>query len=204
MYKLLKKGDIYADITRKHIFTFRHAFWQHRYFFTTRRCWDFPSVKACDEAIINNWNKTVSINDTVILLGDVGDIESNLDYIKECLLSLNGTIILVLGDRDKDSFNNLQEAIDYFTDCGIATVIPDTLFANSYYCISHKPMYVNSLSPVINIFGHVLDNCMYKTVSERSYCVCPERIKYTPKSFAEIKQAIKTEQNNCKILRMLW
>lgn len=174
-------------------------------FLTTRRCQDFPSVKACDEAIINNWNKTVGINDTVILLGDVGDIKSNPDYIKECLLSLNGTIILTLGDYDRDSFNNLQEAIDYFADCGIVTVFPDSLFTNLYYCLSHEPMRcgVNSLSPIINIFGHVLDNCIYKTVSERSYCVCPERIKYMPKSFAEIKQAIKAEQNNCEILRKL-
>lgn len=173
-------------------------------FLTTRRCRDFPLVKTCDQAIIENWNKTVGVSDTCILLGDVGDIESDPDYVKECLLSLNGTIILILGEHDKDAFNNLQEAIDYFTDCGIATVIPDTLFVNSYYYLSHKPMYVNTLSPVINIFGHVLDNCMYKTVSERSYCVCPERIKYTPKSFAEIKQAVKAEQNNCERLKNLW
>lgn len=193
-------------ILSENTFLFSDPHFGNEYIFlTTRRCQDFPSVKACDEAIINNWNKTVDINDTVILLGDVGDIESNPDYIKECLLSLNGTIILILGDCDRDSFNNLQEAIDYFAACGIATVIPDSLFTNSYYCLSHKPMCrcVNSLSPVINIFGHVLDNCMYKTVSERSYCVCPERIKYTPKSFAEIKQAIKAEQNNCEILRKL-
>jgi calcineurin-like phosphoesterase family protein len=56
----------------------------------------FSTVEEMDETIIDNWNKTVSSNDRVFLLGDV---VINKKYIHQAG-RLNGKKTLVLGNHD--------------------------------------------------------------------------------------------------------
>ena len=51
-------------------------------------------------------------------------------------------------------------------------------------------MYVSEQTPYANVFGHVHNNPMYKTISSRSYCVSVERIGYRPIEFSEVKKAV--------------
>ena len=53
----------------------------------------FESVKEMDEKIIENWNLTIGDDDTVFLVGDIGD-ESKLKRLK-------GKIILIRGNHDR-------------------------------------------------------------------------------------------------------
>ena len=101
------------------------------------------------------------------------------DYLSQ----LKGYKILIVGNHDyisDDDKDNL-ELIDY------------PIIFNKFWILSHKPMYVTESAPYANIFGHVHNNPMYKTVSSRSYCVSAERINYTPISFEEIKRQVMAE-----------
>lgn len=156
----------------------------------TRRCSDFCDINEHDKAIIENWNHTVGTDETVYLLGDVGDINNAANYVKDCLKQLHGHITLICGNHDKDAFPDYGTMREYFTECGIEAVIPYPIIVNNFYCMSHEPVYVNMLSPMANIFGHVHDNCSYRTVSPRSHCVCVERIGYKPISLNRVMARI--------------
>lgn len=159
-------------------------------FHMTKRCCDFRDINEHDRVLIENWNHTVGTDETVYLLGDVGDIKNKADYVRDCLRQLHGHIILVCGNHDKETFSGYDEMNRYFTSCRIDAVIPYPIIVNDFYCMSHEPVYVNMLSPMANIFGHVHDNCSYRTVSPRSYCVCAERIEYTPISLHKVMAKI--------------
>lgn len=58
----------------------------------------FATVAEMDEALIENWNETVTPGDTVWHLGDVG--LGHDAHILGCVRRLNGTIHLVPGNHD--------------------------------------------------------------------------------------------------------
>ena len=142
----------------------------------------FENVAEMDKALIENWNKTVSKEDTVFFIGDVGD--------ENVLPKLNGKIILIRGNHD------LLPAEEY-RKLGVSEVYDLPVVYKEFWILSHEPMYVNRNAPYANIFGHIHDNPQYKTVSERSFCVSAERISYTPVSFAEIMRRVKEEDEKC-------
>ena len=57
----------------------------------------FANVKEMDEYIVDKWNKKVSDNDTVWVLGDIVSPEH---FDKDLLNRLNGKIHLILGNHD--------------------------------------------------------------------------------------------------------
>lgn len=73
-------------------------------------------------------------------------------------------------------------------------VIEYPIVYSDFYIVSHKPLYISANGAYANIFAHVHDNPMYKTVSPRSFCVSAERINYTPISFNEIVEKMKSSQ----------
>ena len=64
----------------------------------------FDSVQVMNDTIIDRWNSVVGKDDTVYHLGDFGDFTSmdNLNIIN----SLNGNIILILGNYELNDINN--------------------------------------------------------------------------------------------------
>ena len=146
---------------------------------------EFKSVKDMDETIVFNWNKVVKDNDKVIVAGDFFDNKDEA-FMKNILNRLNGTIVLIKGNHDdgiEDFCRNLGiEVIDY------------PILYNEFYLVSHEPLYVSEYGLYVNIFGHVHDNPMYKNVSSRSFCISAERIAYTPISFSDILNQIKSCQ----------
>ena len=138
----------------------------------------FATVEEMDGTIIKNWNETVSDEDTVYLVGDVGDVNK--------LSVLNGKIILIRGNHDKLPSEEYKA-------CGVLGVYDLPVVYENFWILSHEPMYVNRNAPYANIFGHIHDNPQYRTVSERSFCVSVERIGYKPVSFEEIVRRVKEE-----------
>ena len=126
----------------------------------------FDSVLEKDKAIIDNWNKTITPVDTVFILGDFGKIS----YLGR----LNGQKFLIKGNHDSRSSCDSIYPIVY----------------KNFFILSHEPMWVDEDSPYANIFGHVHNNPIYKTVSPRSYCVCACRNNWTPVEFDTIKEAM--------------
>ena len=69
-------------------------------------------------------------------------------------------------------------------------VIEYPIILDGFWILSHEPMYVSEQSPYANIYGHVHNNPMYKTVSSRSYCVSVERIGYRPIELDKVKREV--------------
>lgn len=127
----------------------------------------FDSVKDKDEEIIENWNTTVRPGDIVFVLGDFGE----LSYMER----LNGQKFLIKGNHD-----NVSKCDSFYP-----------IVYKDFFILSHEPMWVDEDSPYANIFGHVHNNPIYKTVTSRSYCVCACRNDYTPIAFEKIIEKMR-------------
>ena len=140
----------------------------------------FDTVIQMTRGLVERWNETVSEEDTVYVLGDFC-VESE---IKNVLADkkLNGKIILIVGNHDK----GLE---DTYRKYGVE-VIEYPIVIDGFWILSHEPMYVSEQSPYANVFGHVHNNPMYKTVSSRSYCVSVERIGYRPIELEKVKREV--------------
>ncbi len=138
----------------------------------------FETVQEMNDAIVKNWNDVVEEGDEVYIIGDIG----NEEYIKK----LNGKKYLVKGNHDKLTNEEYRKI-------GFEEVYDKPVIYEDFWILSHEPVYVNTNMPYANIFGHIHNNPMYKTVSARSYCVSVERINYTPISFEDIILAVQQE-----------
>lgn len=140
----------------------------------------FRDVKDMNHALIANWNGIVKENDIVYILGDFGADKQEAFFLSQ----LNGTKYLVKGNHDTKSN-------DYYREVGFQEVYDCPIIMNSFWILSHEPLYVNSNMPYANLFGHVHNSPLYKTFSSQHYCVSAERIQYTPIAFNEITRKIK-------------
>lgn len=116
----------------------------------------FTSSQEHDEAVIKNWNETVSAEDTVYHLGDLmlGD---NL-YGIECVKRLNGHIKLIRGNHDTDARWKLYEKLPNIELVGWADVIK---YKKYNFYLSHHPTLTSNLEKaphlrmhLINLYGH--------------------------------------------------
>lgn len=135
----------------------------------------FKSVEEMNETIIKNWNETVSNNDVVICLGDVGLGSSN--DLKPIIERLNGKKILIMGNHDNFSENKYREL-------GFHTVSRFPIIYNNFFIMSHAPMELSETTPYFNFYGHVHNDNKYID-NATSKCVSVERIGYRPYCFME-------------------
>lgn len=145
----------------------------------------FCSVEQMDEFLVANWNSVVSEDDTVYVLGDFGAS----GYEKEILSKLNGTKFLVKGNHDVKSNAEYREA-------GFAEVYDLPVIFNNFWILSHDALYINTNMPYANLFGHVHATPVVKDFSAQHFCVCVERIGYTPVSFEKIIEKMKEGRGN--------
>lgn len=137
----------------------------------------FPSVGSMDEGLIQNWNAQVSEEDKVYVLGDFGAV----GHEKEILDRLKGIKYLVKGNHD------IKEN-EYYRNAGFKEVYDCPILLDSFWILSHEPLYVNENMPYANLFGHVHNSPLFKDFSKQHFCVSVERIHYAPVSFDEIKR----------------
>ncbi len=135
----------------------------------------FEDVSAMNEAMIARWNGAVSPADTVYVIGDFGGDGREADI----LARLNGTKHLVKGNHD-------TRPGDYYRAAGFQEVYDLPVVYGGFWLLSHEPMYVNTNMPYANLFGHVHASPLYKDFSPQHFCVCAERVDYTPISLEEI------------------
>ena len=139
----------------------------------------FADTAEMDEALIRGWNGTVSPDDTVWHLGDFGADGREA----ELLCRLNGHIRLVRGNHDTRSN-------EYYRSCGFEEVYDYPVLYDSFWMLSHEPLYVCTNMPYANIFGHVHANPMYRDFSRQHFCASVERIDYRPVPFEAVKAAV--------------
>ena len=139
----------------------------------------FDSVQNMDAALIARWNKAVSQADTVYVLGDFGGEGREA----QILAQLNGTKYLVKGNHDLKSN-------DQYRSFGFREVYDHPIILEGFWILSHDSLYVNTNMPYANLFGHVHNSPAIRDFSPQHFCVCVERIQYTPIAFSQIKQKI--------------
>jgi calcineurin-like phosphoesterase family protein len=149
----------------------------------------FKSIVEMDETIISNWNKTISKDDKVFVLGDVSFY--NKEKTKAIIEQLNGYKTLIIGNHDKD------RSLSWWRETGFNEVYPYPIIFNDFYIFSHEPVYLNENMPYANIHGHIHH---IRYADKQFFNVSVECIDYTPIRFENIKETIlcsDTEQSNC-------
>ena len=139
----------------------------------------FSTTEEMDEALIRRWNETVGPEDTVWHLGDFGAE----GHEAEILARLSGHIRLVKGNHD------LRDNA-WYRAAGFEEVYDLPVLFESFWLLSHEPLYVNTNMPYANLFGHVHASPVYKDFSRQHCCVCVERTDYAPISFDEVKRRV--------------
>lgn len=149
----------------------------------------FSDVEEMNEALIENWNKTVDNNDKIFVLGDfaLGSSENIIKWGR----ALKGNKMLILGNHDRASKSVYLEA-------GFKEVSTYPIVWNWVYILSHAPICWDRALPVYegtkepyfcNIHGHIHDNPTEMDPTGRC-CVCVERTDYKPINVKEMLKRI--------------
>ena len=161
---------------------------------------EFPSIEAHDEALIQNWNEAVGIDDDVWVLGDISWYPATKTI--EIFKRLNGTKHLCIGNHDKKLLRNkdvqslFSEIVDYkeiqiASDSGVVLChYPIPCFNHHYYGWYHLYGHVHN-SFEWNMMKHIkYEMETLYDVPCRMYnvaCMIPG-MDYTPRTLDEIIQ----------------
>ena len=141
----------------------------------------FTNVKAMNEHIITNWNKTVKGDDRVFFLGDF--CLGGSDKIKHFAGALNG--------RKHIIFVNDDRSTKLYYEAGFEAVYKFPIIFEGFYILSHQPQFLNAHIPYVNIHGHI-HNTQQELINVDGknlyYNVSVECINYTPINFSKIKE----------------
>lgn len=133
----------------------------------------FDSVDDMNEALVENWNRVVESEDTVLYLGDFGwwDVEN----VREWYSKLNGEMVLVRGNHDE--FDSGDVPFPVVESC---TISHDE---KEFYC-EHHPIEVPDEANWWHIHGHHHNNFpdeypLFDPETRRLNISC-ELLEYTP------------------------
>lgn len=134
---------------------------------------------AMNWGLINNWNNTVSKEDKVFVLGDVGFCGK--DKMKELVSQLNGHKILIMGNHDR------SHPVSWWQEVGFEMVSRWPIIYHEHFVLMHEPpTYFNEATPYFYIYGHVHGCPDYQDHTEHSACVSIERLDYKPAKFDDV------------------
>ena len=142
----------------------------------------FAGVDDMDRRLMENWNRAVEAEDSVLVLGDFAVAPDA--RVRELLEALHGRKTLVMGNHDRG------RPPAWWQEAGFELACPYPILYDGMLLLSHEPLYVNANMPYINLFGHVHGNPAYKDVSGQHLCVSCERIEYTPILLERAKERI--------------
>jgi calcineurin-like phosphoesterase family protein len=143
----------------------------------------FANVKEMDEYIVDKWNKKVSDNDKVWILGDIVSPEH---FDKDLLNRLNGKIYLLLGNHDYP----VRELIA--SETKIELCAENALYYDNNIVMFHYPiMEWNGIEQGwIHLYGHIHNKNLplvkeyYK--DKLAFNVCMDVNDFEPKTLKEL------------------
>ena len=118
----------------------------------------FTDIEIHDQAIINNWNNTVSIDDDVYILGDIS--WHNATKTIEIFKSLNGRKHLIKGNHDSKLLRN-RELQSLFVEICDYKEIPLDNGRGIVLCHYPIPCFKNHYYGWIHLYGHVHNSFEY-------------------------------------------
>ena len=145
----------------------------------------FDSVDEMDEALINNWNKVVSDNDRVYIVGDFSFSRDVDKYISR----LTGEKFLIKGNHDKDIIKKLQHR-QKFVDIKDIYRVYD---GDNKIVLCHYPLveWDGFFRGVKHFYGHIhnnTENATYQIMKSipNAYNVGADILDYTPREYDEV------------------
>ena len=111
----------------------------------------FEDIEDMNNTLIENWNNTVSDNDTIYHLGDVA--LSDESKLKEIISKLNGNKILIRGNHD-------NKTVSFYENVGFTVLRNAPVILDKFKVIlSHVPL-PDTMIPkgFMNIHGHIHNN----------------------------------------------
>lgn len=144
----------------------------------------FPNLYEMDLEMISNWNKAVTMNDTVYHAGDFGDIET----MRDILSCLNyKTLVLVLGNYDRKIVSEIENELSMLgRDVVISTVESFEEDGKTYYVV-HEPDEGSSVPEYpdnIVLYGHIHGRSFAK---RNGFDLATDYHRYTPISMEQVK-----------------
>ena len=143
----------------------------------------FANVKEMDEYIVDKWNKKVSDNDKVWILGDIVSPEH---FDKDLLNRLNGKIYLLLGNHDYP----VRELIA--SETKIELCAENALYSDNNIVMFHYPIMDWNGRDIgtIHLYGHVhnkkIAGMKEYFADKLAFNVCMDVNDFEPKTLDEL------------------
>lgn len=146
----------------------------------------FNSVEEMDNAIIENWNRKVTNDDDVYILGDFSyKSEDPIEYLKK----LNGRKHLIAGNHDTKLLKN-PNCKKYFVEIVDMKMVDDN---GNQIVLCHYPLveWNGYYRNVLHFYGHVHntyhnETTRYDRDMKKAYNVGVDVIGFAPCTFSEI------------------
>jgi calcineurin-like phosphoesterase family protein len=143
----------------------------------------FHSVQEMDNTILENINRVVERNDTLIHLGDVGLCPK--DKMQWCLAQIRcRNKILIMGNHDR------ARSPQAWRELGFKEVSLWPIIYDEWYIMCHEPLYLEVNSPFAVIHGHTHQNSYTDPEKAHYFNASVERIGYEPVLLDEIKEML--------------
>lgn len=158
----------------------------------------FKSINEMNEALVSNWNKTVTNEDVVYVFGDFF-LGTDLEFVENTLNSLNGSIILIRGNHDTDTKINIYNKSKKIVDIKWADMIK---YNKRKYFLSHFPTLTGNLEgdperTIYNLFGHTHSKDKFYEDRPYMYNVAADAHNCTPVSIEQIHKDIDDKIKEC-------
>ena len=161
----------------------------------------YSSVEEMNEALIDNWNTTVSDKDRVFLLGDI--VWGGVADAFEIFNKLNGLIYVVEGNHDRQWWGKTA----YYSGSGkkVIPVAPQYVIkyrsanfgtnGKNYITINHYAMrtWYKAHAGGIHLFGH--SHCRIPSLG-RSFDIGVDCWDYKPVAIEEVEEHVKELRRN--------
>jgi calcineurin-like phosphoesterase family protein len=136
----------------------------------------FANVEEMNEGLLKNINDTVPKRDHLLILGDFAfsggkKIQEMRDKIK-C-----ENVDLLLGNHDR------SHSTKWWREKGFNEVYKYPIILDSFWIMSHEPLYMNDNMPFVNIHGHTHGT----NLTGNFFNVSVEQTEYKPILFEDIK-----------------
>lgn len=144
----------------------------------------FKTILEMDEALIEAWNHVIAKRgDIVYHLGDFSFYPKA--RTQEILSRLHGNKVLVMGNHDH------ARSRSWWLDAGFSQVIATPIILDSFFILSHEPVYLNVTMPYANLHGHLHS----KTLIGGAYLnVGVDAVGWAPITFEQAKSRLRLTQ----------
>lgn len=120
----------------------------------------FGSVEEMDEAILEAWQQSLTVDDVLYILGDIGGPPTSTEYARSLLAECPATVQWIRGNHDRDSWSDalepeasfLGDRMEIRTDCSDPRDDHPVFLVLDHYPMASWNRYYHG---AVQLHGHV-------------------------------------------------